>query len=143
MKYLHDIQICHRDLKLENILIDERNNLKLIDFGFSVCTPHDSKLKIFCGTPSYMAPEIVLKKEYNGFATDVWSLGVILYLILAGNHPFKGASERELYAKIGKGMYSIPEHVPHDAKRLIVKMLTFDATKRPSIKEICTDKWVL
>ena len=84
MKYLHEQCICHRDLKLENILIDERNNVKLIDFGFSVSTPLDSKLKIFCGTPSYMAPEIVQKKEYNGFSTDVWSLGVILFLMLTG-----------------------------------------------------------
>ena len=82
---------------MENILIDERNNVKLIDFGFSVCTPQDSKLKIFCGTPSYMAPEIVMKKEYNGFATDIWSLGVILFLMMTGNYPFRGQSERELY----------------------------------------------
>jgi len=59
LKFLHDSSICHRDLKLENILIDERSNVKIIDFGFSVCTPPECKLKIFCGTPSYMAPEIV------------------------------------------------------------------------------------
>ena len=82
---------------MENILIDERNQVKVIDFGFSCNTPYDSKLKIFCGTPSYMAPEIVMKKEYNGFQTDVWSLGVILYLMLSGNYPFKGVTERELY----------------------------------------------
>ena len=68
MRYLHDqSNVCHRDLKLENILIDERNQVKIIDFGFSVNTPYDSKLKVFCGTPSYMAPEIVAKKEYNGY----------------------------------------------------------------------------
>ncbi len=90
MRYLHSQSICHRDLKLENILIDDRNNVKLIDFGFSICTPPDQKLKIFCGTPSYMAPEIVQKKDYCGFATDIWSLGIILYVILSGNYPFKG-----------------------------------------------------
>lgn len=90
MKYLHGLNICHRDLKLENILIDERNNVKLIDFGFSVCSSPDQKLKIFCGTPSYMAPEIVQKKDYSGFATDIWSLGILLYVMLTGNYPFKG-----------------------------------------------------
>ena len=84
------MNICHRDLKLENILIDERNNVKIIDFGFSVSSAPDQKLKIFCGTPSYMAPEIVQKKDYNGFATDIWSLGIILYVMLSGNYPFKG-----------------------------------------------------
>lgn len=90
MRYLHEIQVCHRDIKLENIIIDERSNLKLIDFGFSVCTPPESKLKVFCGTPSYMAPEIVLKKEYSGFATDVWAMGVVLHLLLTGSYPFNG-----------------------------------------------------
>lgn len=59
IRYIHSQNICHRDLKLENIIIDDRNNVKLIDFGFSICTPFESKLKIFCGTPSFMAPEIV------------------------------------------------------------------------------------
>lgn len=90
MKYIHSQNIVHRDLKLENILIDDRNNLKLIDFGFSVHIGPDQKLKIFCGTPSYMAPEIVQKKEYSGYATDIWSMGIILFVLLNGHFPFKG-----------------------------------------------------
>lgn len=90
LKYIHSQGIVHRDLKLDNILIDDRNNLKLIDFGFSICVDKDQKLKIFCGTPSFMAPEIVQKKDYNGFATDIWSLGVILFVMLSGGYPFKG-----------------------------------------------------
>ena len=117
-------------------MVDERNNVKIIDFGFSVCTPPDSKLRIFCGTPSYMAPEIVSKKDYNGFATDVWSLGVILYLMLSGMYPFKAATERELYQKINKGYYSMPENIPNDAKRLIARMLSLEAQKRPSLKDV-------
>lgn len=83
-----------------------------------------------------MAPEIVMKREYNGFATDVWSLGVILYLMLCGNHPFRGTTERELYSKISKGYFSIPETMPLDTKRLITKMLSVDAYKRPTLKEV-------
>lgn len=85
-----------------------------------------------------MAPEIVMKKEYNGFATDVWSLGVILYLMLCGNHPFRGTTERELYQKISKGYFSMSESVPLEAKRLITKLLSVDAHKRPTFKEVIT-----
>jgi serine/threonine protein kinase len=137
MRYLHDqTNICHRDLKLENILIDERNQVKIIDFGFSVNTPMDSRLKVFCGTPSYMAPEIVAKREYNGYHTDIWALGVILYLMLCGNYPFKGITERELYTKIGKGGYTISDSIPHEARRLIARMLCVDPNKRPTIREV-------
>eukprot|EP00347_Sterkiella_histriomuscorum_P019679 403340700 len=142
MRYLHSMNICHRDLKLENILIDDRNNIKLIDFGFSICTPPDQKLKIFCGTPSYMAPEIVQKKDYDGFATDIWSLGIILYVILSGNYPFKGQNERDLFSKISRGLFHMPETIPFEAKRLIQKMLSVDGSKRPSAKELCADRWL-
>jgi serine/threonine protein kinase len=76
--------IVHRDLKLENIIVDNRNNLKLIDFGFAVQTYPGQKLKTCCGTPSYMAPEICQRKEYSGYATDIWALGVIGFIMLTG-----------------------------------------------------------
>lgn len=77
-------------MKLENILIDDHGNVKLIDFGFSICIPHDKLLNIFCGTPSYMAPEIVSKKNYKGAATDCWALGILLFTLLCGHFPFRG-----------------------------------------------------
>jgi len=83
IKYCHSKNITHRDIKLENILLDEnKQNIKLIDFGFSTCIPNEKKIKIFCGTPSYMAPEIVSKKEFWGPPADIWALGVLLYALL-------------------------------------------------------------
>lgn len=80
-----------RDIKLENILVDRKTGkLKLIDFGFCCCTAPDTKLKIFCGTPSYMSPEIVQKRDYLGPPTDIWATGILLYALLCGHFPFKG-----------------------------------------------------
>lgn len=90
MSYCHSKNIVHRDLKLENILIDDDNNVKIIDFGFSISITPDKTLNIFCGTPSYMAPEIVSKRNYKGQATDVWALGILLYALLCGHFPFRG-----------------------------------------------------
>ena len=90
LQYCHKKCITHRDIKLENLLMDEEKNIKLIDFGFSTCMPNDKKTKMFCGTPSYMAPEIVLKKEYCGPPADIWALGVLLFALLCGYFPYKG-----------------------------------------------------
>ncbi len=82
---------------MENILLDETKTVtKIIDFGFSTCIPHDKKVKMFCGTPSYMAPEIVSKIEYAGAPADIWALGVLLYALLSGKFPFKGVNNTDL-----------------------------------------------
>lgn len=88
--FCHSKNIVHRDIKLENILLDQDNNIKMIDFGFSIIIPSYKKLNIFCGTPSYMAPEIVNKVLYVGQTADIWALGILLYVILCGKFPFKG-----------------------------------------------------
>lgn len=124
VRYIHSSKdgkppIVHRDLKLENIIVDDRNNVKIIDFGFSVFIQHGQKLRNICGTPSYMAPELCQKKEYCGFAADVWALGIILYVMLSANHPFRGANEKDLFAKISRCMYRTPETLDFEAKRLI------------------------
>ena len=124
MRYLHDqTNICHRDLKLENILIDERNQVKIIDFGFSTCIPNDKKIKIFCGTPSYMAPEIVAKKEFCGPPADIWASGVLLFAFFCGCFPFRGQNDKDLYKKIMKCELVIPDHVPSGPRSILAKIL--------------------
>jgi MAP/microtubule affinity-regulating kinase len=92
--YLHQQNIVHRDIKLDNILVEESTRMvKLIDFGFSVVVAGGQRLKVFCGTPSYMSPEIVRKNEYDGKPVDVWALGVLLFVLLTGTFPFRGVSE--------------------------------------------------
>ena len=90
LQYCHHKCITHRDIKLENLLMDKNKNIKLIDFGFSTFMPVEEKAKMFCGTPSYMSPEIVLKKEYCGPPADIWALGVLLFALLCGYFPYKG-----------------------------------------------------
>lgn len=105
LQYCHRKSIAHRDIKLENILLDENKNVKLIDFGFSTCIPNDKKIKMFCGTPSYMAPEIVMKEEYAGPPADIWASAVLLYALMNGCFPFRGATDKELYRRIQRGTF--------------------------------------
>ena len=147
IKYLHSASkgkesIVHRDLKLENIIIDDRNNLKLIDFGFSVVTYSGQKLKTCCGTPSYMAPEIIQRKDYDGFAADVWSVGVIMFVMLTGQMPFKGVNEKDLFSKISRGLFRIPEIIDFEAKQLLNRILVLNPDKRPRASEINSDRWL-
>jgi serine/threonine protein kinase len=96
---------------LENILLDGEKNVKVIDYGFSTCIPNDKKIKIFCGTPSYMAPEIVNKTEYCGPPADIWALGILLYAMLSGSFPFRGSTDKDLYRRITRGTFNMPDHI--------------------------------
>ena len=82
--YLHENQITHRDIKLDNIIIDKRGCIKLIDFGFCCVAHDDTLLTMYCGTPSYMSPEIAMKKPYYGQPTDIWASGILCYALLCG-----------------------------------------------------------
>lgn len=86
VRYLHRQGICHRDLKMTNLLIDESNTVKLIDFGFADYA--NGVLNSYCGTPAYMAPELMDRREYRGKQVDIWALGVILFKMLTGDYPF-------------------------------------------------------
>lgn len=136
IEYCHKNNVIHRDIKMENLLLDEHHNIKIIDFGFSICALASQKLKIFCGTPSYMAPEIVMKKEYSGPPADMWSLGVLLYAMLCGVFPFKGATEPELFRCIQRCHITFPTHVSNSAKALVSRLLKFDPEKRATAAEV-------
>jgi len=137
--YLHSKNIVHRDVKLENIIIDNKY-IKIIDFGFA--TFHQTnKLNFFCGTPSYMPPEIIQKKEYLGPPADVWSCGILLYTLLCGVFPFRATNEKELFSKIIKGSFILPEYLSQESKNLISKILNVNVSGRPLINEVLNDPW--
>eukprot|EP01022_Parablepharisma_sp_SALTPOND_P008027 TRINITY_DN135091_c3_g1_i1.p1 TRINITY_DN135091_c3_g1~~TRINITY_DN135091_c3_g1_i1.p1 ORF type:complete len:508 (-),score=40.44 TRINITY_DN135091_c3_g1_i1:1141-2664(-) len=141
ISYCHQHNVSHRDIKMENLLLEEGGKVKIIDFGFAACVPANEKLKVFCGTPSYMAPEIVNKQEYLGPPADIWSIGVLMYALLCGTYPFKAESERELYKKIARGVYTFPPHISMNARDLIRKLLQMDPRKRPTGEEVEKDKF--
>lgn len=127
-------------------MLDDHNDIKLIDFGFSTCIPNDKKIKIFCGTPSYMAPEIVQKLEYAGPPADIWALGVLLFTILSGCFPYRGATDKELYKKIMRADYRLPSEVvasvSPEAVNLLKKLFAIDPSRRPTAREVLADPWL-
>ena len=142
VEYMHGLGIIHRDIKLENVLFDSSRDMKLVDFGFSVaCRDPAKRLKVFCGTPSYMAPEIVQRKEYLGRPVDIWSLGVLLYACLCGCFPFVAKTYPELYKRIAAAQLRFPHHVSNAAKDLIRRMLHPDPLKRIPLARARRHPW--
>ena len=141
LDYCHSKGVTHRDIKLENTLVDQNNTVKLIDFGFATCFSNEKTVKMFCGTPSYMAPEIVARKEYIGPPVDIWAAGVLLYALITGNFPFRANCDKDLYRQILKGNYLVPEYISLAARHLIAKMLSVDPNKRAKASELLKDPW--
>jgi len=142
IQYCHSKNVVHRDIKLENILLDGNKNVKVIDFGFSVVVNTVCKLSMFCGTALYIAPEIISRKSYWGPPVDVWSLGVILYVMLSGKFPFKGNSESELYKSISRGVYTVPKGISESASKLLANLLNTNPFKRPTCDELMKDPFL-
>lgn len=142
IKYLHDFNISHRDIKLENILLDTNQDVKIIDFGFSSVTQKDQPSRSFCGTPSYMAPEIIKRRDFFGPPADVWALGVLLHVLLTGTFPFKGSNDKDLYRKIMVGVGDLSDSIPSRARLLIKKMLSMNPQTRLSINDVAEDQWL-
>ncbi|KAA8547228.1 hypothetical protein F0562_003908 [Nyssa sinensis] len=149
--YCHAMQVCHRDLKLENTLLDgsPAPRLKICDFGYSKSSLLHSQPKSTVGTPAYIAPEILLRQEYDGKIADVWSCGVTLYVMLVGAYPFEDPDEpkdvRKTIHRILHVQYSIPEniHISHECHDLISRIFVEDPTKRITIPEIKNLEWFL
>ncbi|XP_028778257.1 CBL-interacting protein kinase 2-like [Neltuma alba] len=142
--YCHSRGVCHRDLKPENLLLDENGNLKVSDFGLSALaeTKHqDGLLHTTCGTPAYVAPEVINRKGYDGSKADIWSCGVILYVLLAGYLPFHNSNLMEMYRKIGKGQYKFPNWFAPDVRRLLSKILDPNPNTRISMDKIMESSW--
>ena len=121
LSYLHQRAIAHRDIKLENVLLDERCNVRLIDFGFAILSR--GKLRVPCGSPAYTAPEILLAHEYDGQLADVWSLGVLIYVMLAGRFPFQGATRAELSRNVLRGSFASPSGLSREPESLLRRVL--------------------
>lgn len=143
VKYLHCNQIIHRDLKLGNLFLDKNWDLKLGDFGLAAKLSYPSERKrTVCGTPNYIAPEVIHDKGYDGRKADIWSIGVILFVLLAGYLPFDEPNMNDLFKKITEADYTFPSFMSDDAKDLISRILNTDPNKRISLEEVLESPWI-
>lgn len=151
VSYCHSMEICHRDLKLENTLLDgsPTPRLKICDFGYSKSGLLHSQPKSTVGTPAYIAPEVLSRKEYDGKIADVWSCGVTLYVMLVGSYPFEDPEDprdfRKTINRIMNVKYSFPEYVrvSKECRELLTKIFVADPSKRIGIPEIKKHPWFL
>ena len=142
LSYLHYIGIAHRDFKPENILLTNDNKiLKIIDFGLGNMYKKGQLLKTGCGSPCYIPPEMIKEEGYDGAKSDIWSAGIILYLMLCGHLPFYEEDNQLMYDKIIAGQYNIPQSLSEDAKDIIKKILEVDPKKRLNFEEIKEHPW--
>jgi len=142
--FCHSRGVYHRDLKPENLLVDEHGNLKVSDFGLSAlreCQKQDGLLHTTCGTPAYVAPEIINKKGYDGAKADIWSCGVILFVLLAGYLPFHDANLMEMYRRISRGDVKYPQWFSSDLRRFMSKLLDPNPNTRIAIEKLVEHPW--
>ncbi|CAG05842.1 unnamed protein product, partial [Tetraodon nigroviridis] len=145
--YCHRHHIVHRDLKTENLLLDANMNIKLagrgLDFGFGNFYNAGEPLSTWCGSPPYAAPEVFEGKEYEGPQLDIWSLGVVLYVLVCGSLPFDGPSLPALRQRVTEGRFRIPFFMSQDCENLIRKMLVVDPSRRITVAQIKQHRWML
>ncbi|XP_043663823.1 serine/threonine-protein kinase SIK3-like isoform X2 [Vespula pensylvanica] len=142
VRYLHQQRVVHRDLKAENLLLDADNNIKLADFGFSNEYTPGVPLNTWCGSPPYAAPEIFEGKHYDGPRADVWSLGVVLYVLVCGALPFDGPTMQLLRSVVISGKFRIPFFMSAECEKLIRHMLVVEPERRLSISQILAHSWM-
>jgi len=146
VEFMHKSKIAHRDLKPENILVTGPNNdiVKVSDFGLSKDFGKD-KLRTACGTPDYVAPEVLRGSTYD-YTVDIWSVGVICYILLCGFPPFYGSSDQQIFDKILKCEYDFPspdwDNITEDAKEFVSAILVIDPNDRPNAEQCLTAPWI-
>lgn len=144
VRYCHNRGVYHRDLKPENLLIDENGDLKVSDFGLSALTEQvqqDGLLHTLCGTPSYVAPDVLTKKGYDGAKADIWTCGIILFVLNAGYLPFHDSNLMGMYNKICNGEFKCPKWMSSELKRFLRRLLDINPMTRITIEEIMNDPW--
>ncbi|XP_022918996.2 serine/threonine-protein kinase SIK2 isoform X1 [Onthophagus taurus] len=142
VEYCHSRNIVHRDLKAENLLLDSNNKIKIADFGFSNYFKTGGQLSTWCGSPPYAAPEVFEGKKYTGPEIDIWSLGVVLYVLVCGALPFDGCSLQALRDRVLSGRFRIPYFMSSDCESLIRKMLVLEPSKRYCVAQIKRHRWM-
>lgn len=143
ISYCHQLHVVHRDLKPENVVFFEKQGIvKLTDFGFSNKFQPGKKLNTSCGSLAYSAPEILLGDEYDAPAVDIWSLGVILFMLVCGQPPFQEANDSETLTMIMDCKYSVPSHISNACRDLIGLMLQRDPKKRATLEQIESHEWL-
>jgi serine/threonine protein kinase len=139
--YCHSRGVYHRDLKPENLLLDSNGNLKISDFGLSALPQQvreDGLLHTACGTPNYVAPEVINDKGYHGASADIWSCGVILFVLMAGYLPFDESNLMTLFKKIHRAEFTCPSWFSPGARKLILKIL--DPNPKTVSLHVCLDQ---
>ncbi|XP_043936930.1 serine/threonine-protein kinase SIK2 [Protopterus annectens] len=143
VEYCHSRKIVHRDLKAENLLLDSNMNIKIADFGFGNFYKAGEPLATWCGSPPYAAPEVFEGQQYEGPQLDIWSMGVVLYVLVCGALPFDGPTLPILRQRVLEGRFRIPYFMSEDCEHLIRRMLVLDPSKRLTISQIKEHKWML
>ncbi|XP_055779074.1 serine/threonine-protein kinase BRSK1-like isoform X1 [Salvelinus fontinalis] len=141
LDFCHSHSICHRDLKPENLLLDEKNNIRIADFGMASLQVGDSLLETSCGSPHYACPEVIRGEKYDGRRADVWSCGVILFALLVGALPFDHDNLRQLLEKVKSGVFHMPHFIPPDCQALLKGMIEVDPDKRLTLEAIQKHTW--
>ncbi|KAJ6850928.1 CBL-interacting serine/threonine-protein kinase 12-like [Iris pallida] len=144
VEFCHARGVYHRDLKPENLLVDDRGDLKVSDFGLSAVSDQirqDGLFHTFCGTPAYVAPEVLARRGYDGAKVDIWSCGVILFVLMAGYLPFHDHNVMAMYRKIYKGEFRCPRWFSPELSRLLSRLLDTNPQTRITIPEIMENRW--
>ena len=142
LEYIHQCGIAHRDFKPENIIITNDNTiLKIIDFGLSNSYKNNQLLQTACGSPCYAPPEMIMEQKYNGALSDIWSSGIILYLMLCGKLPFFHEENEIMYQQILSGTFDLPNYLSDNAKDILSKILEIEPKKRLNFEEIKKHPW--